>query len=300
MKNDITEIVKRALEEDIGSGDVTTQFFLPQSREFKGAVIAKENGIICGVEPAEKAFLLACPGVKVRILIKDGKAVSPGSRIMEVSGGREILTAERTALNFLQRLSGIATMTARFAEKIKGSKTKILDTRKTTPGMRFLEKYAVTCGGGRNHRMGLYDAVLIKDNHIAGWKETTDKKEEKQHEFIKNKMRLIKKRFPKMIIEMEAQNIKQVFNALACGVDIILLDNMSEPDIARAVKIIKTFEKSSLPKDAGLKTRPQTEISGGVNLNNIARLAKLGCDRISVGMLTHSPKALDISFELED
>ncbi|MFH1619088.1 MAG: nicotinate-nucleotide diphosphorylase [bacterium] len=314
MRIDFEEILKKALREDIGSGDVTTRCFLPASGIFSGLVMAREKGIVCGTAIAGRAFKLVSKKAVVKVLAKDGTDVKPGSLIMTVCGDRGILTAERVALNFLQRLSGIATLTSEFVKKTRNTGVKILDTRKTTPGLRILEKYAVACGGGSNHRAGLYDMVLIKDNHLAGirdirhygvgarpcptdgrrvpaigqgparevWRERLTLREE-----LKKRITAIRLKHPKMIIEMEAQNPEQVALAVNCGVDIILLDNMPAPLLKEAIAMIRKAGK-----------KPEIEISGGVNLDTVGKMAKLGPDRISVGRLTHSAKALDISFEV--
>lgn len=271
--------VDAALREDIGRGDVTTEIFVPAGRRYRAVALAKEEGVLCGVEAAAYAFRRLDKGAKVRFLKKDGDLLEPGDKILEVRGGRALLTAERTALNFMQRLSGAATMARRFTLLVKGTPAKIFDTRKTTPGLRELEKYAVACGGAHNHRIGLYDAVLVKDNHIkaAGW------------EFIRSRMPALRARRGLKFIEIEAACFQDVKEASSCRPDIILLDNMPVPLLKKSIAYIK-----ALPGK-----RPEIEISGGVNLKTVRALARLGPDRISVGQLTHSAKALDISLEIE-
>jgi nicotinate-nucleotide pyrophosphorylase (carboxylating) len=194
---------------------------------------------------------------------------------MRVSGSRALLTAERTALNFLQHLSGVATLTSLYAEKLKGTRAKVFDTRKTLPAYRELDKYAVRCGGGANHRLGLYDAVLLKDNHWAGGRD------------VPAGVRAARKKYPGILVELEAADLSQVARALAAGADVILLDNMTRPLLRRAIALIRKASPST-----------QIEISGGVSLETIRALGKLGADRISVGRLTHSAPALDLSLEI--
>lgn len=323
MKFSSDEIVKRALKEDIGSGDVTTRFFLSPCESFTGTVYAREKGIVCGVKIAEKAFRLASKQARIKIHAGDGAGVRPGTRIMTVTGDRNILAAERTALNFLQRLSGIATLTSKFVKRVcaergrvRGSTpVRILDTRKTTPGLRRLEKYAVACGGGTNHRTGLYDAVLIKDNHIKGMKDKGRRMKVKDKgpalqgmkasEFVKKQIMRIRRKHPKITVEMEAQNLAQVRLALDCAVDIILLDNMPRSALRRSIAMIRSPHPIRLGQRKernalGTQSRgPLIEVSGGINLKTAGAIARLGPDRISVGQLTHSPKAIDISFEIK-
>ncbi|HVC09512.1 MAG TPA: carboxylating nicotinate-nucleotide diphosphorylase [Elusimicrobiota bacterium] len=271
------EIIRAALREDLGErGDVTTRFFVPKGARLRGKIIAKAPGVVCGADVARKVFLSVSPSCRIRVKTKDGRPIKPGQVVMEVAGGPKILTAERTALNFLQHLSGVATLTARYVERTAGTKAKILDTRKTLPGWRELEKYAVRCGGGENHRIGLYDAVLLKDNHWS------------LNRHIREAVAQVRRRYPRMTIEIEAANIGQVERALQAGADIILLDNMTSSLIRRAIRVIR-------------KERPSTrvEISGGVHLENVRALARLGPDRISIGRITHSAPALDMSLEIE-
>lgn len=270
------QIIKKALVEDIGTGDITTKAVIPADRRVQGVILAKEVGVIAGLQIAKEVFRQVDRRVKFVPKVKDGTRVRKGEVIAVVSGpARGILTGERVALNFLQRLSGIATLTNQFVAQVTslGSQVKILDTRKTTPGLRVLEKYAVRVGGGVNHRMGLYDAVLIKDNHIriTGG--------------VKNAVVAAKLALPHKPIEAEAKTIPQVKEAIAARVDKILLDNMSVKTLRQAVKLCK-------------QAKVWTEASGGVSLANVRKIAKTGVDAISIGALTHSAKALDISLKI--
>ncbi len=264
-------IIKLALEEDIGAGDITTNAIVPDGKVAKAKIVAKENGVLCGLDVARKVFELAGGGVTWKTYTKDGSLIKTGEIIAQLEGNaKALLKSERTALNFLQRLSGIATKTRNFVEKIKGTKTKLLDSRKTAPGLRALDKYAVKIGGGENHRFGLYDMVLIKENHIliAGT--------------IAKAIRLVKNTYGnKYKVEVEVNNFDDLIIALGEKPDIIMLDNMNVDEIKRALRIIDG--------------RVLTEASGNVNINTIREIANAGVDFISVGELTHSVKALDIS-----
>lgn len=277
MTPDAKALIRAALREDLGrEGDLTTKYFVPARKRFTGRIVSREDGVVCGTAIAAEVFRLCDRGCRARIKVKDGGRVRPGQTVMEVYGRRGILTAERTALNFLQRLSGIATLTAQFAARVKGTRAAVFDTRKTTPGWRALEKYAVRCGGGVNHRMGLYDAVMLKDNH---WTARGP---------LERALGALRRRHPKITIEIEADEFFQVERALALGADVVLLDNMKAPALRAAISWIR-------------KTAPKTriEISGGVNLKTIRALAKLGPDRISVGRITHSAPALDLGLDLD-
>ncbi len=267
----IKNLINLALKEDIGSGDITTEAVIPKDLKVWAFILAKEEGIIAGLEIAKFVFQTLEPKIIFKKLVKDGNRVKAGEKIAKIYGkSREILTAERTALNFLQRLSGIATLTNEFVQKVKPFKAKILDTRKTTPGLRMLEKYAVRVGGGKNHRLGLWDEILIKGNHIdlVGLKEA-----------VKGAKGLGKK------VEVETRNLKEVKEALESGADIIMLDNMDLKMIKEGVKLIGK--------------RAIIEASGGVNMDNVREIAKTGVDWISVGRLTHSARALDISLRIK-
>jgi nicotinate-nucleotide pyrophosphorylase (carboxylating) len=269
-------IVRRALDEDIGAGDVTTGATVSPDQRARGIFLVKADCVMAGLDVALEAFRLlepGVPGVAVTLHKQDGDRCAAGEEIAEVTASaRALLVGERTALNFLQRLSGIATRTRRFVDAADG-RIVILDTRKTTPGLRVLEKYAVRAGGATNHRAGLFDAVLIKDNHVrlAGG--------------VAAAIARMRASRPAMPIEVEAQSLDEVDAALAAGVEIVLVDNMSTGDIRAAV--------------SRARGRAKIEISGGVTLERIPELAATGADFVSAGALTHSAPAIDISFELE-
>ncbi len=267
------EVVRRALAEDLGWGDVTTEAVVPGDLRAKGVIVCKCNCVIAGLDVAAEAFQQLDPGCVFDRKVKDGDQCHNGDIVADVTGqAAAMLTAERTALNFLQRLSGIATVTRRFVEAT-GGKITILDTRKTTPTLRALEKYAVRAGSGTNHRGGLDDGILIKDNHIrlAGG--------------VKEAVRRMKEAEAEMPIEIEAQSLEQVDEAIAAGADIILVDNMPTDQIRAAVSRIRG--------------RAKIELSGGITLDRLPELATTGADYVSVGALTHSAPAADLSFELE-
>ncbi len=269
-------LIREALREDLGRcGDVTTRLFVPKAARLRGQVRARQAGVVCGTDIARQVMRACDPGCRVRVLVQDGGRVKPGQTVMEVAGGRGLLSAERTALNFLQRLSGIATLTAAYAAAARGTRARILDTRKTLPGWRELEKYAVRCGGGCNHRMGLYDAAMVKDNH---WLNPQD---------FGRAVAELRRRHPRLPLIMEADRLDQVRLALDLGADIILLDNMSRPRLNRAIQLIRRGSPRTL-----------IEVSGGVGLDQVRALAKLGPDRISVGRITHSAPALDLGLDL--
>jgi nicotinate-nucleotide pyrophosphorylase (carboxylating) len=267
------ETVRRALAEDFGWGDVTTEAIIDRNRKARAVLLAKSHCVIAGLDVAAEAFRQLDPGVVITRHRKDGDWCEPGTEVAEFRGDASaLLTAERTALNFVQRLSGIATLTRQFVDAAAGRIT-VLDTRKTTPGLRALEKYAVRAGGGVNHRGGLDQGILIKDNHIrlgGGVKAAVDRMRAANLE---------------MATEVEAQSLEQVSDALAAGADIVLLDNMTTPEIIDAVR-----------RCAG---RAKTEISGGVTLARMPELAATGADYVSVGALTHSAPAIDLSLEIE-
>jgi len=267
------EPVRRALAEDLGWGDVTTEATVPPTLRARGVILAKSSCIIAGTDVAAETFRQLDPAVYFEVKRRDGSRCEPGDIVAEVRGSAaSMLTAERTALNFLQRLSGIATLTRRYVDAAGGGIT-ILDTRKTTPTLRALEKYAVRAGGGTNHRGGLDDGILIKDNHVrlAGG--------------VGEALARMKAARREMPIEVEAQSLADVDAAVAAGADIILLDNLSTDDIRQAIQTIGG--------------RAQVEISGGVTLERIPELARTGANYVSIGALTHSPQAADLSFELE-
>jgi nicotinate-nucleotide pyrophosphorylase (carboxylating) len=267
------EPVRRALAEDLGWGDVTTEATIAPDQRARGVILARSCCVIAGLDVAAEAFRQLDPSAAFDVKRPDGSRCEPGDVVAEVRGAAAaLLTAERTALNFLQRLSGIATLTRRFVDAAGGAIT-VLDTRKTTPTLRALEKYAVRAGGGTNHRGGLDDGILIKDNHVrlAGG--------------VAAALTRMKGARPEMPIEVEAQSLADVDAAVAAGADVILLDNLSIDEIRQAVRTI-----------AG---RAQIEISGGVTLERVPELARTGADYVSIGALTHSAPAVDLSFELE-
>ena len=279
--NDHSEtLIDLALTEDIGSGDVTSLYFIPQDRHARAMVTARTAGVVSGVELAARVFQKVDPFLEIEILIADGSRVRRGDVLIRVEGtARSILTAERTALNFLQRLSGTASLTARYVEAVKGTKARILDTRKTTPGYRLLEKRAVVHGGGVNHRLGLYDRAMVKDNHLVA---------EGGPSAIQQAIHRLKHERPGVEVELEADNLDQVAVFLAMdGVDHLLLDNMGPDDLREAVAL------------RGERARPLLEASGGVHLETVRGIAETGVDFISVGSLTHSAPALDIGLDFE-
>jgi len=269
--------VKAALAEDVGPGDVTTGAVVPSGATATAVMVAREPLVVAGLMLAEAAFKALDGRARVKRLAKDGQTVRAGAVLLEVNGrAAALLTAERTALNFVQRLSGIATLTAKYVAAVRGTKAQILDTRKTTPGLRRLEKYAVACGGGRNHRFGLYDMVLIKDNHLALLGRNSANP-------IAEAVQMARKRYPRLKVEVEAETIEQVRQAVEAGADIILLDNMPLRTLRQAVKLVGG--------------RAKTEASGGITLETVRAVAKTGVDYISVGALTHSARAMDIALD---
>ena len=268
-------LIRHALSEDIGSGDVTTQAVIPEEARGSARIIAKEPLVVAGIQVAQRVFLLVDPSLKVRIPQQDGSHARPGDVLLEVSGGvSAMLMAERTAVNFLQRLSGIATLTRAFVDRVAGTSARIADTRKTTPGWRLLEKAAVRAGGGCNHRFGLYDGVLIKDNHIAAVGG------------VGPAVAAIRRKIPHTLkIEVEVETLDQLDEAIAVGADAVLLDNMAPSVMVEAVR-----------RAGGRLT---LEASGGISLDNVKEVAETGVDLISVGALTHSARAVDISMEIE-
>jgi len=267
-------VVERALREDLGSGDLTTRLLFPKAIKAKAVIRAKQEAVLAGLSVAEAVFKKVDPKLKFESLTQDGDRVQSGTEIARIVGdGRSLLKGERVALNFLQRLSGIATLTAQFVEAVRGTKATILDTRKTTPGLRALEKYAIRMGGGRNHRMNLSDGILIKDNHIA----LTGS--------LKLAVQEAHRKAPRGLrVEVEATNLKEVEDALSAKADIILLDNMTIPQLKEAVSLING--------------RALTEVSGGVQLNTVRAIAVEGVDYVSIGALTHSAPAVDLSMDI--
>ncbi len=267
------DIVRQALAEDIGSGDVTTDAVISRTQRARGVMLAKSSCVIAGLDVASEVFRQLDPAVTIDVRHPDGSSCAPGTIVAEYKGlASALLTAERTALNFIQRLSGTATLTRQFVEAA-GGRITVLDTRKTTPLLRAMEKYAVRAGGGVNHRRGLDAAVLIQDTpvRLGGG--------------VQKAVERMRAHRPEMPIEVEAQSLEQVDEALRIGADIVLLDNLSMPDILEAVR--------------RCRGRAKTEISGGVTLSRLPELAATGADYVSVGALTHSAAAVDLSFEIE-
>jgi nicotinate-nucleotide pyrophosphorylase (carboxylating) len=273
-------LINLALAEDIGTGDVTSGYFIHADQRACAFVTVRKSGVVSGVGLAARVFHQVDPGLTVEILIQDGSHVAAGALLIRIEGSaRSILTAERTALNFLQRLSGVATLTALYVEQVKGTQARILDTRKTTPGYRLLEKQAVLDGGGTNHRLGLYDRAMVKDNHLVTEGGTLG---------IQASILRLKADKPAVKVELEADHLDQVREFLALeGVDYILLDNMTLPQLREAVAL------------RGERTKPQLEASGGITLATLREIAGTGVDFISVGALTHSAPALDIGLDFE-
>jgi len=272
-------IVAKALEEDLGQGDITTESLIPTNLQSKASIVMKSRGVLAGIYVAELTFAQVDSSLRFERLVQDGMKVEPGDRVAMVTGkAASILKAERVALNFLQHLSGIATETAKYVTAVSGTEAKILDTRKTTPGLRLFEKYAVKIGGGQNHRQNLAEQVLIKDNHLEALRA--------EGMTLGEVVRKARENTPLTIsIEVEVETVKETKEATAAGADIILLDNMSVAEMKRAVKAAKGYSL--------------TEASGGIALNNVRAVAKTGVDFISIGALTHSVTALDISLEME-
>jgi nicotinate-nucleotide pyrophosphorylase (carboxylating) len=278
-KEHVEQAVGSALAEDLASGDITTDLLVPSELEGKASILVKRNGVLAGMDVAKEVFRQVDPSLHFKALVRDGAKVRKGDVVATVEGKvASILRAERTALNFLQHLSGIATETARYVDAVLGTKAIITDTRKTIPGLRLLEKYAVRAGGGRNHRLNLGDGVLIKDNHLAALRSSGVG--------LGEAVKQARERVPRtMKIEVEVESIEQAREALSAGADIIMLDNMNLKDMRRVVELVQG--------------RALLEASGGITLDNVRSVAEAGVDLISVGALTHSAKALDISLEVE-
>jgi nicotinate-nucleotide pyrophosphorylase (carboxylating) len=270
-------LIDAALAEDVGPGDFTTLWTVPEERRAEARIVAKSPGVIAGSEVAAEVFRRVDPSLEVSVDVEDGTAVRPGDVTMTIRGAaRSILTAERTALNFMQRLSGVATVTRRYVQAVEGTGARVIDTRKTTPGMRALEKAAVVAGGGSNHRFGLHDMVMIKDNHIAaagGITPAVDAVRRQNERGLK--------------VEVETTSLDEVREALAAGADRIMFDNMSWPLMHDAVELVRAADP-----------RPETEASGGITLDTIHAYAGSGVDFISIGALTHSAPSLDLSLQL--
>lgn len=273
----VTDFIQTAFREDVGDGDHTSLSTIPAEAKGKAKLLVKENGVLAGVDLALMIFNVADPSLKVNVLMKDGVNISKGDIVLEVDGSsRSILTAERLVLNFMQRMSGIATVTSRYVKILEGTQCKIIDTRKTTPGIRYFEKWAVRIGGGANHRFGLYDMILIKDNHVdyaGGIRQAI----EAANNYLKQTGKNLK-------IEVETRNLDEVQQALSTGgIDRIMLDNFKPETLKQAVQLINK--------------RYETEASGGINESNLREYAETGVDFISSGALTHSVKSLDLSLK---
>jgi len=277
MKSDRYDPIAAALKEDIGRGDITTDFFVPEVLHATGRVIARENAIVAGTAAAAEVFRRVDPAIDIQVVHQDGDEVVAGDLLIEVRGlARSILKGERAALNFLQRLCGIATLTRQFVDAIGNHPAKILDTRKTTPGMRALEKAAVVAGGGANHRFGLYDMVLVKDNHLATFGGLSS---------FADRVRQLRRERPDIRIEVEADDLEQARAFVGVeGIDVILLDNMTPAQMREAIAL--------------RKNHIQFEASGGITLKNVKRVAATGVDYISIGALTNAARAIDIALEM--
>src|SRR5438046_142674 len=277
MKPNRYDPIAAALKEDIGQGDITTDFFVPETLHATGRIVARENAVVAGTGAAAEVFRQVDPSIDIQIIRRDGDEVAAGDVIIEVRGlARSILKAERVALNFLQRLCGIATLTRQFVDAVGNHRVKILDTRKTTPGLRTLEKAAVLAGGGGNHRFGLYDMVLVKDNHLATFEGLSS---------FAERIKQLRRDRPNIRIEVEAEDLEQVRAFVEIeGIDVILLDNMTPTQIREAVAL--------------QRGNVQFEASGGITLRNVNRMAATGVDYISVGSLTHAARAIDIGLEM--
>ena len=274
-KDDYLPLIKSALSEDIGSGDVTTNVLIPQDSFASGVMIAKEPLVVAGIDLAIASFKELDDSVDFSVEVLDGQDGDFFQPLLRIHGpARALLTAERTALNFLQRLSGIATLTAKYVKQVEGTGAKILDTRKTIPGWRILEKYAVVCGGGMNHRIGLYDQAMVKDNHLVAV----------GGNIIEAVLR-IRENYPGIKVEVEADTVQQAQSAAEAGADIILLDNMSYDELRQSVELING--------------RSSTEASGGITMETVREVAETGVDYISIGALTHSAPSVDIGFNFD-
>lgn len=277
LTREAVSLIDAALDEDVGPGDFTTLWTVPEDRRAEARIVAKASGVVAGAEVAAEVFRRVDPALEITTDAADGTAVEPGDLVMTVRGAaRSILTGERTALNFMQRLSGVATVTRRYVRAVEGTGARVIDTRKTTPGMRRLEKAAVRAGGGANHRVGLHDMVMIKDNHIAAAGGITAAVE------------AVRARNDRGLrVEVETTGLEEVREALAAGADRIMFDNMDVPLMREAVEIVRAADP-----------RPETEASGGITLETIRGYAETGVDFISIGALTHSAPALDLSLQL--
>ncbi len=288
------QIVKYALSEDVGTGDITSLNTIKSGVNARAAIMAKEPGVVAGLDVARITFREADASLRFRPLVQDGQKVSAGTAVAQVVGDAgSILKAERTALNFLQRLSGVATLTRHYVDAIAGTGTMILDTRKTTPGLRFLEKYAVKVGGGENHRLALWDMYLVKDNHIRAAGGITNAID-----------RIQRTRQGDLMLEIEVESLDQLREALRPEVDRVLLDNRGVDEVRLAVAAVDHW-CAEHPSDSprmrpGARRWPEVEVSGGMRLATVRSYAETGVDYISVGAITHSAPALDLSLEIEE
>jgi nicotinate-nucleotide pyrophosphorylase (carboxylating) len=286
-------LVKFALSEDVGTGDVTTLNAVPSNVGARAAIVAKQPGVVSGIDIAGMTFREVDASLKFKSTVRDGQEVPAGAAIATVSGSAaSIMTAERTALNFLMRLSGVATLTRAYVNAIAGTGATIIDTRKTTPGLRILEKYAVLCGGGQNHRLALWDMYLVKDNHIRAARGLT------------NAIDRIQRTRRDLLLEVEVESLDQLSEALRPEVDRILVDNQPPAVVKRCVEEVDKWYAANPPDHPrvrdGARRWPEVEVSGGLNLKTIRAYAETGVDYLSVGAITHSAPALDLSLEIEE
>lgn len=293
MLESFLPLVKFALSEDVGTGDVTTLNAVPANVGARAVIMAKEPGVVAGLEIAQMTFREVDPALRWRALAQDGQAVEPGQALAQITGSAaSVMTGERTALNFLMRMSGVATLTRRYVLAIEGTGAKILDTRKTTPGLRFLEKYAVKCGGGENHRLALWDMYLVKDNHIRAARGLTAAIDR------------IQRTRRDLLLEVEVESMEQLQEALRPEVDRILVDNQTPEAVRRAVAAVDAWCRAHPPDHPrvrpGARRWPEVEVSGGINLDTVRAYAETGADWLSVGALTHSAPAMNLSLEIEE
>ncbi len=287
-------LIKYALSEDIGTGDITTLNAVPSGVNARAAIVAKAKGVAAGIEVGKLAFQEADPKLRFRPLTQDGALLEPGVALAQIVGDvGSLLKAERTALNFMQRMSGIATLTRRYVDAIEGTGARILDTRKTTPGLRYLEKYAVQMGGGHNHRLALWDMYLVKDNHIRAAGGVTRALD-----------RILRTRQGDLLLEVEVESLEQLKEALRPEVDRILIDNRTPGDVKTVVEEVDRWcaahPSESPRRDPRARRWPELEVSGGITLDTVRAYAETGVDYLSVGALTHSAPALDLSLEIEE
>jgi len=288
--NEIQKLIELALNEDIGTGDITSEALISKNQSGKAEIVARQKGVLAGIKIAGEVFKKIDTKLRFIPLKKDGEKFKANDKIAIIEGRlKSILIGERTALNFLQRLSGVATLTHDFVNKIRGKKIKILDTRKTTPGFRSLEKHAVKMGGGENHRMGLYDMILIKENHIEAAEGIIPALEKAKNTLAKKAFTKRFKKKKEIKIEVETKNLDEVKKALGFEIDMIMLDNMPVQKIKEASKLIRGSKK-------GIKI----EVSGNIDLKNLKTYSKLDIDYISMGVLTHSSKAVDLSLRVTE